>query len=98
MAFYPGWRVIYKEASGEGRIHHEIPEGASLVLSFINWVEAKGGTIKSIVFYANQSLGSIEPFYEKVVTKEELERISEGWFEQMIREITVIDNAQNSTK
>src|SRR5437868_2522376 len=95
MTFYPGWRVTYQGASGEEKIHHEIPQGAKLVLDFIKRIETKGGTIKSIVFYANQSVGSTKPFYEKAVTKDELERINDIWFDQMIHEITAIDNSQN---
>jgi hypothetical protein len=95
MVFYPGWKVTYQEASGEEKFHFEVPYGAKLVADFVNREEANGGTIKLIVFYANQSLGRSKPFYERAITRDGLERIDDLWVEEMIRTITVIDNSQN---
>ena len=85
--FYPGWKVKYQDTSGEEQTYHVIPFGGKLVRDFIDRLEANGGTLISIAFYASRTIGTIQPFYEIPITREELTRASDTWVEQKLYEI-----------
>jgi hypothetical protein len=76
--YYDGWRVKYRNESGEQKPEFFDLACYELAHDFVNRKEVEGFQITEIAFYVT-TLGRTHPLYEKPITKEVLGQMTPAW-------------------